>query len=164
MFLSMASTNPSTSIRPATKADLPFILSLIPRLIEFDLPPWREPEAVRASSEKLLRDVLSSPPAGSVLLLAEFANGEPVGFIHLETTPEFFTGEMQGYVANLAVKEASAGKGVGRALMDAAGAWTREQGMQHLTLYVFAQNSRARTFYARLGFEEDSLKLAKEVR
>ena len=110
----------------------------------------------------MLREALTTPPAGSAVLLAS-SRDEPLGFVHLETTPEFFTGEPQGYVANLAVEETGEGKGVGKALMEAAEAWTRAQGMRHLTLYVFAGNARARTFYARLGFEEDSLKLVKKT-
>ena len=155
---------PSTSInvRPATADDLPFILSLVPRLVAFDVPPWRDAEAIRASSGSLLREALTTPPAGSAVLLAS-SYDEPLGFVHLETTPEFFTGEPQGYVANLAVKEMGEGKGVGKALVDTAQAWTRARGMRHLTLYVFAGNARARTFYARLGFEEDSLKLVKKT-
>ena len=158
----MTPTNAPINVRPATADDLPFILSLVPRLVAFDMPPWRDADAVRASSEDLLRQAVTTPPAGSVVLLASSHN-EPLGFVHLETTPEFFTGEPQGYVANLAVKETGEGKGVGKALMEAAEAWTRAQGMRHLTLYVFAGNARARTFYARLGFEEDSLKLVKKT-
>ena len=158
----MTTTNAPTNVRPATADDLPFILSLVPRLVTFDLPPWRDAEAVRASSENLLRQAVTTPPAGSALLLASLVN-ESLGFVHVETTPEFFTNEPQGYVANLAVKETGEGKGVGKALMEAAEAWTKEQGMRHLTLYVFAGNARARTFYARLGFEEDSLKLIKNL-
>ena len=158
----MTPTKALISICPATANDLPFILSLVPRLVAFDVPPWRDADAVRASSEDLLQQAATTPPAGSAVLLA-FSHDEPLGFVHLETTPEFFTGELQAYVANLAVKETGEGKGVGKALMEAAEAWTKAQGMRHLTLYVFAGNARARTFYARLGFKEDSLKLVKET-
>lgn len=161
----MSSPRPIISIRPAVSDDLPFVLSLVPRLVAFDLPPWREPGAVRASSETLLREAVTEPPAGSAVFVALFNEGvtDRIGFIHLETTPEFFTGEPQGYVANLAVAEAGEGRGIGRALMAAAEAWAKDRGMRHLALYVFAQNSRARAFYARLGFEEDSLKLIKPL-
>ncbi len=158
----MTTTNTPTNVRPATADDLPFILSLVPRLVTFGVPPWRDAEAIRASSEDLLSKALTAPPAGSAVLLASSHN-EPLGFVHLETTLEFFTGEPQGYVANLAVQETGEGKGVGKALMEAAEAWTKEQGMRHLTLYVFAGNAQAHTFYARLGFEEDSLKLTKNL-
>ena len=104
-----------------------------------------------------------TPPAGSAVLIASSASGERLGFIQLETEREFFTAEPQGYVANLAVKGESEGKGVGKALMSAAETWTKEQGMQHLTLFVFAGNTGARTFYEKLGFAEDSLKLVKAV-
>lgn len=32
---------PSFEVRPAVAADTPFILSLVPRFVEFGPPPWR---------------------------------------------------------------------------------------------------------------------------
>ena len=150
-------------IRPATAEDLPFVLGLVSRLVEFGPPPWRDADAIRASSEGLLRDALERPRDGAAVLLAVGADGAPLGFVHLGAEREFFTGAPEGYVANLALADATQGRGVGRALMEAAEAWTRSRGMRRLTLYVFAGNDRARGFYARLGFGEDSLKLVKQL-
>ena len=153
----------SVHVRSANPDDLEFILSLTPRLTDFDLPAWRNSDAIQASSDDLLRNALLTPPVGSAVLIASSASGERLGFIHLETEHEFFTAEPQGYVANLAVNGESEGKGIGKALMSAAETWTKVQGMQHLTLFVFAGNTGARTFYEKLGFAEDSLKLVKAV-
>jgi GNAT superfamily N-acetyltransferase len=143
------------------------VLSLVPRLVAFDVPSWRDPDAIRRLSERLVRQALSSssspsgPDAG--VLIAEDPEGAPLGFIHVESAEDFFSGRPQGYVANLAIEAAAEGRGVGRALMEAAEAWTRARGMGELTLYVFAHNQGARAFYERLGFAEDSLKLVRTL-
>lgn len=110
----------------------------------------------------MLRDALKCPRVGLAVLVAQDADGTPLGFVHLEAERECFTGELEGYVANLALADAAEGRGVGRALMEAAEAWTHSMGMRRLGLYVFAANDHARGFYARLGFEEDSLMLVKQ--
>jgi GNAT superfamily N-acetyltransferase len=66
-------------------------------------------------------------------------------------------------VSTLAVTAAAAGQGVGRALMAAAEDWARQQGCALITLEVFAANSTARSVYARLGYAEQTLKLAKPL-
>ena len=48
-------------------------------------------------------------------------------------------------------------------LMAGAEAWARARGFRVLTLDVFAANARARAFYARLGYLEQTLKLAKPL-
>lgn len=151
---------PPLAIRPAEARDLSFVLALVPRLVALDLPRWRDAEAIRRHSERLLREALEDPTEGTDVLVAEDANG-PLGFVHVETVRDFFNGEEQGYVANLAIARAAEGRGVGRALMDAAEQWTRSRGMRRMSLYVFASNEHARGFYARVGYAEDSLKLVK---
>ncbi|WP_369333663.1 GNAT family N-acetyltransferase [Corallococcus sicarius] len=47
--------------------------------------------------------------------------------------------------------------------MAAGEAWAREQGYDRLTLTVFAGNARARAFYERLGFGEETLRLVKPL-
>ena len=45
--------------------------------------------------------------------------------------------------------------GVGRALVDAAGAELRDEGCDVVVLWTFAASDRSRGFYAALGFEPD---------
>jgi ribosomal protein S18 acetylase RimI-like enzyme len=148
------------TIRPATNRDLEFLLGLVPRLSEFGLPPSREVKSLETFSYDLLRKALLEPTATTAILIAE-ADGKKLGFIHLEEEKEFFSGEAQGYIANLAISQEAEGKGVGRALMNAAEAWAKEHGYRYLTLNVFATNRRARTFYEKLGYAEDVLRLTK---
>ena len=68
------------NIRRATKDDLEFLLSLIPRLSEFGLPPSRDAEAVAAFTHGLLTKTLNENAATSVMLIAE-DNGQKLGFV-----------------------------------------------------------------------------------
>jgi ribosomal protein S18 acetylase RimI-like enzyme len=63
----------------------------------------------------------------------------------------------------LAIATEAEGKGVGKALMNAAEAWSKECGYRYLSLYVFGTNNHARKFYEKLGYDEDSLKLTKMI-
>lgn len=49
--------------------------------------------------------------------------------------------------------------GVGRALMDAALRGLRAGGWRWVTLWVLAENQRARDFYSRFGFEPDGAEM-----
>ena len=48
-------------------------------------------------------------------------------------------------------------------LMEAAEDWARRQGFRLIALDVFANNRRARGFYARQGYQDDSLRLTKPL-
>jgi GNAT superfamily N-acetyltransferase len=47
--------------------------------------------------------------------------------------------------------------------MQAAEDWARQQGFRRICLDVFANNRRARDFYARQGYQDDSLRLTKPL-
>jgi ribosomal protein S18 acetylase RimI-like enzyme len=148
------------TLRVATKDDLEFLLSLVPRLSEFGLPPSRDAKAISAFTHELLTKTVNENSATSVILIAE-EHQTRLGFIQLEEEKEFFSGEVHGYIANLAISKEAEGKGVGKALMQAAEAWSKERGHRYLSLYVFGANAHARKFYEKLGYDEDSLKLTK---
>jgi GNAT superfamily N-acetyltransferase len=96
-------------------------------------------------------------------MIAEGEAGERQGFIRRETGADHFTGEQRGYVSEVAVAEAGGGQGVGRPQMEAGEAWARQRGYRVLAFDVFAGNARARSFYGRLGYGEDSLSMVKEL-
>jgi len=150
-------------VRAARPADRTWILPLAPRLHDFGPPPWRPRDQMdRAVSEAIDR-ALTAPPEGSVVLVAEDAEGRPLGFIHLETQRDFFTHEPHGHVSDLVVAEPGEGKGVGRGLMAAAEDWTRERGFRLLSLNVFGRNERARRLYERLGYQPDTTRMIKDL-
>ena len=61
----------------------------------------------------------------------------------------------------LVVSEAAEGRGVGSAVMAGVEAWAQAQGFRVVELDTGVANMRARAFYARLGYAEDSVKLVK---
>jgi len=163
-------------VRAARLDDLEVIRKLTPRLASFGPLATRDADAVVTTVTALLEDALERATAapggegghgggvrpGVAVLIAESPAGEAVGCVQVQVAMEFFSGAPEAYVAALVVSEAVEGHGVGRALMAAAEAWARERGLGRLSLEVFASNRRAREFYRKLGFEEDSLRLVRE--
>ena len=150
-------------VRPATPEDKEFVLGLAHRFVGFGVPGWHEPRDIVSAIERVLDAPIDPSTEDPALMVAEDEAGERLGFIRLETRSDHFTGERRGYVSEIAVDEGSEGRSVGKALMKAGEAWARDRGYRLLTLDVFAGNVRARSFYRRLGYGEDSLSMAKEL-
>ena len=53
------------------------------------------------------------------------------------------------------------GRGVGRALLDAAEARALEEGAEFMTLHVLSANTRARALYERCGYAGELLRYIK---
>jgi len=137
-------------IRPATVADRAAILAVADRLAAF-APTTRTATEITSRERRALEDALDAPSAASAMLVADRQPGV-VGILLLETRRDYFTDEAHGHVAILAVAREAEGQGVGRALLDAAERWGRQQGFRRLTLAVFADNQRAKQFYERQGW------------
>jgi len=156
----------STDIRilPATAADAAWIAPLAPRLHDFGPPPWRSRAVMDQAVARVVERALTSAAADAVVLAAVDAAGRGLGFVHVHTASDFFTGEAHGHVSDLVVASEAEGRGVGRALMAAAEQWARDQGYRLLSLNVFEENHRARELYAHLGYQPDTTKLVKLLR
>ncbi len=151
------------NVRRATMDDLPFIRSLAERFARFGTPPWRDPTLMWQFHQHSADEVGTSISTSDLVLIAEDAQGTPLGFICATHATDFFTQEPQGYVSDLAVSAEAEGKGVGRKLLEHAEAWARAQGYRILTLDVFAANAPARAFYTHLGYAEETVKMVKKL-
>jgi GNAT superfamily N-acetyltransferase len=151
-------------VHPARVGDGDFILALVPRLAEFGPPPWRDADVMTTAEQAVIADALAAPKPDEVILVAEDGDAQPLGFIHLVTSVDYFTREAHGHVSALVVAPGGEGVGVGRALMQAGEEWARGRGYPLLTLNVFARNAHALKFYERLGYDADTLKCAKSLR
>lgn len=141
-----------------------FILGLVPRFVDFPLPPWRKRhECIEGIRADLVHHLDDQPP-NSFVFVAEDEDGRPVGFIHLQRTQDFFTGRSNCHVSDLAVAPSHDGRGVGRALLAHAEEWAREHRCALMTLAVFPGNERARALYESMGYGPDLLRLAKPLR
>jgi ribosomal protein S18 acetylase RimI-like enzyme len=157
------SIDSNIQIRPASIEDKEFIISLLPRLVEFGPPSWRDGKQMTAIDQHILSDKLVHQPSGTAIFIAEDANGVALGFIHLQAGSDYYNHEEHGHIADIIVAPEGEGRGIGHLLMEKAEAWAREQGYHWLTLSVFAENYRARELYKRLGYGEDIMKYVKEL-
>jgi GNAT superfamily N-acetyltransferase len=135
---------PQTAIRPATPADVETILRFIKGLAAFE----REPDAVKATTDDLLRDGFGEHPRFEVLI-AEM-DGEPVGFALFFPTYSTWEGRPGIHLEDIFVEEHARRHGVGRKLMAALAAIAVARGCARFELSVLHWNP-AREFYHRLG-------------
>jgi len=150
-------------IRCARPDDKPFILSLAPPLVEFGPPPWRNAAAMTATDVQVLTDRIATDSARAAIFIAEDAQGAPLGFIHLNTTTDYYTRSEHAHIADLVVAPQGEGHGVGQALMTHAETWARALGFHWLTLSVFVENHHARALYRHMGYGEDIMGYIKEL-
>lgn len=153
----------SVRVRPATAADLDFMLDVVPRLRAFGPPPLRPPDALDRAERETLRRVLIEPGPDDVLLVAELEGIGPAGVAYAHGTTDYFTHERHGHLSIIIVSTPGEGRGVGRALLDAVEQWSAAQGHRFITLNVFTGNQRARRVYERAGYGEDVVRYLKEL-
>ncbi len=135
------------------------MLQLAPRLV-IGIPPWRDPERRLATAQDWLAGSMARFGNETMIFIAEDSRGERLGAATVSHR-QHFTGEPQAYIGELAVSESAEGYGAGQALVDACARWAREQGYRLLSLETGAANTRARGFYAHLGFLEEDVRLVK---
>jgi len=149
-------------VRAAEDGDRDGILALAPRLAE-GVAPWRDQAEALLAGGRWLEDSLGAATRGDGAVLVVADDDGIAGVICVRPSTHF-TGERDGYIGELAVAERASRRGIGRALVDAADAWARERGLQHLTLHTGAFNTGARDFYAALGFAEEEVRLTRPIR
>lgn len=74
--------------------------------------------------------------------------GELVGYLGIHPHEEY------GHVIGMLIEERARGKGIGKALLQHAEAWAREQRLPLISLLVFPHNDRAIALYRNAGFEQ----------
>jgi GNAT superfamily N-acetyltransferase len=148
-------------VRPYEPPDRDGVLALVERLQE-GVAAWRGAAAVRAAMDKWVREEVDSDATGARAVFVAEEDGEIIGFA-TASTRRHFAGDIDAYVGELAVARHVERRGVGRQLMVAAEEWARRQGLARVSLDTGAANSRARAFYAALGYEEEDVRLTKRL-
>ncbi len=101
--------------------------------------------------------------AGRVFVLD--ADRQVIGFVSVMTqVPPEEPGEERAeyaYVSDLVVLPAHRGRGFGRALLERAETFAREQGARMLKVGVLAGNRPARRLYHEMGFADHQIQLVK---
>jgi GNAT superfamily N-acetyltransferase len=161
MIVAEAIMRSDVRIRPAHRSDEAFVHRTAGRLAAFGPPAWRTSDEIVEAERRTLRAFFSEHPADAALLIAE--SDTPLGFVYLEAQVDYFTGERHGHIGIIALDDVAEGRGVGRALLEAAGSWARTKGFRRLTLNVFDGNERARRLYEHAGFEPETLTYVRAV-
>lgn len=151
-------------IRQATHEDRNFMFAQAARLAAAAALPWHAERDVLAFQHRYMNAAFARPESETGSFIAEDESSQRLGYVHVEASTDSVTLEPCGYVTVLAVTEAAEGQGVAAQLMRAAEDWARQQGFRLICLDVFANNQRARAFYARHGYQDDSLRLTKPLR
>jgi hypothetical protein len=120
------------SARDAQPGDATALVLLAPRLVALGLPPWRDPRKALAIGIEAIGRGLAFPRADAGVLVAEDLIESPVGFLHVQTARHRLTRERYAQVASVVVVRGRLAGATGRALFDAAKAWTRARGLSGL--------------------------------
>jgi len=135
------------TIRSATPADIPQILIFIRALATYE----REPDAVTATEEGLLRDGFGPNPF-YYCLMAEH-EGHPAGFALYFFNYSTWMGRPGIYLEDIFVEPKFRGLGIGKALLKQVAAVAVEKNCPRLQWEVLDWNTPAIDFYRAMGAE-----------
>lgn len=153
--------NAGIRIRAATEHDKPAVLRLAPRLAE-GLAAWRDRQAAILAAQQWLTDSFAAAAHHDGAVLVAIDKTGLAGVITI-SGQRHFTGEVDGYIGELAIASRAVRRGIGRALIEAAETWAQDRGLRHLTLHTGIANIPARHFYSALGFQEEEVRLTRPL-
>jgi GNAT superfamily N-acetyltransferase len=137
----------ATTIRPATRRDIPQILRFIRALAAYE----RAPDAVTATEADLERDGFGPNPF-YFCLMAEY-DGKAAGFALYFFNYSTWLGRPGIYLEDLFVDPELRGLGIGKALLERVAAIAVEKGCQRFEWAVLDWNTPAIEFYQAMGAE-----------
>jgi GNAT superfamily N-acetyltransferase len=149
-------------VRRASGADAHAVLALVPRLVDFGPPRWRDAREMTATDLEVIAAALHSEGDDPAVLVGEL-DGRVVGFTHLHSKLDYYRRRAHGHVADLVVAEGCEGLGIATRLLGEAEQWARTQGWDWLSISVFGENERAAGLYEHHGFGRDTLNLLKPL-
>lgn len=143
----MSTSSSEVRIVPATRNDIPLILSFIRRLAEYE----RLAHACVATEDGIRRTLFEDPVAAEVLLA--YADQTPVGFALFFHNYSTFLAERGLFLEDLFVVPEIRGKGVGRELLSALAEIALSRNCGRMEWNVLKWNQLAIDFYLRVGAE-----------
>ena len=135
-------------LREATSADFPAWSRLRARL-------WDDSVDVVIGDDDMRAAIDPSRPATA--FLAVDGDGQPFGFIEVALRHDYVNGSESspaGFVEGWYVDDDWQGQGVGRALVDAAAAWTRAHGCDELCSDAMLDAVESHAAHRACGFDE----------
>ena len=124
--------------------------AVAPLLAELGRPDVRDTPEEREHAAAFAR-YLERPDA--VALVAEDA-GEIVGFVDLELRQRLNFLSAQAWIPDLVVAERARGRGIGRALLEAAEQIARERGCWGMSLESASWRTDSHAFYVHVGWND----------
>ncbi len=151
--------------REAVEADYPAVSALFDETAQFhhDIAPheYARPAPPSLSREDFLQCVEAD---GAAFLVAE-RHSAVVAIVQARVVPSIvFAGGSYGSVTALHVSSACRGGGVGSALMRRCHQWFGGRGVSRAHLRVIAENTGAKAFYRRIGYEPQALEMVCALR
>jgi ribosomal protein S18 acetylase RimI-like enzyme len=159
--------NMSIVIRPASEADIEDISRLFEQGDAWHrqyLPQlFRQPDLPGRDREHLQGMLLCEE---AVLFLAE-QDGERVGMVNVLINQSrdipILVPRRYAVIDHVIVDERCRRQGIGQALVEAAEAWARQQGIQDVELNVFEFNQGAIALYEKMGYATRSRRMHKSL-
>lgn len=153
-------------IRPAGMDELEKVIPLWKEMMAFHAgldPRFRPVPGTEGDFIEYLRAGLET--GEGMVLLAEQGE-EVVGYIvgHIKSNPPVMLPPLFGYVSDIFVASARRRKGLGRDLFESLKEWFREQGVEHIELHVWHNNSLAQAFWRKMGFRDYLHRLHYELK
>ena len=143
-----------TQIRPAIANDAPAAVGLMAQLAEYGHGQ------VDSGVEDRFRAMLELPQ--HAIFVAEDDSGQVVGLLTISHRWTLWHAGPCALIEELVVDEGARGRGIGRALIQAALAWAETQGCSEVEVSTELDNTTAQAFYRRLGFTSEALLLEYE--
>ncbi len=145
----------SITVRRARIEDLDQIVRLWREMWDFHVPfdpRFRATPAAETVMASWIEENMASPRAA--VLAAEEAPGRLDGYClaMILENPPVLPQQFYGYVSEISVRDKR--KGVGSALLRAAHAWFRENGLPYAEVNVSVRNDPARRFWRSRGYGE----------
>lgn len=155
-------------IRQGTIQDWPFMYELAKEVIPVNISPWRK-QQLEVTMEYRLRMLKNFwswiRQTDSKVLIAENDEKKSIGFcVIYPKAVEELTGLPQAWIMDISVAADYRNQGVGRALMEAAERYCRDEDIPYLGLAVSTHNLQALKLYQDLGFIEERKQMVKVLK
>ncbi len=143
-------TNNSVEIIPASKKDIPQLIGLLQHLFSIEKDFIFDEKKHQRGLELLLET------PNSVILTAR-VNKKIVGMVTLQTLVSTAVGEKVGLIEDFVINEAFHNQTIGSQLFEALTTYAKQHHLARLQLVCDNDNTNAKKFYTKKGFNPSNL-------
>lgn len=149
------------SIRVATAADLPQLLAFEQAIILAERPfdPCLADDPISYYDLAALLD----DPLTEVLVATQNEELLGSGYAQIRDSKNYLTHKRHAYLGFMYVKPAFRGRGINQMILHALKAWALEQGIMHMSLTVYPENTAAIRAYEKAGMQGSLLEMSMPI-